>query len=275
MENPLLKSFLSNPVKYILGIVGTVVVLNFLGNSFAIVNPGERGLLINLGKLQDQVLDEGIHPIMPFVTSVKLVNVRIQQTTAESTARTKDLQQINTITSLNWKIEPAKVKQVFQEIGSQEDLVTKLITPIFEETIKSSVPTRTLETVLVQRDILANEVKTKIANRLAVYGIAVTDVAFVNLTTSEEFTKSTEARQVAEQEVRKAEFEVQKAKKTAEALVNKARGEAEAQRILERGLSPQILQKQAIEKWDGKLPTVMGGNQAVPFINISELSKKP
>jgi hypothetical protein len=34
-------------------------------------------------------------------------------------------------------------------------------------------------------------------------------------------------------------------------------------------LTPEILQQQAIEKWDGKFPTVMGGNSSLPLINIT------
>ncbi|WP_249064953.1 hypothetical protein [Argonema antarcticum] len=45
--------------------------------------------------------------------------------------------------------------------------------------------------------------------------------------------------------------------------------QAEAQRLLRENLTPQILQKHAIEKWDGKFPTVMSGNGALPFINVS------
>ncbi|MCL1469789.1 hypothetical protein LAY57_03770 [Argonema antarcticum A004/B2] len=39
--------------------------------------------------------------------------------------------------------------------------------------------------------------------------------------------------------------------------------------MLRENLTPQILQKHAIEKWDGKFPTVMSGNGALPFINVS------
>ena len=42
------------------------------------------------------------------------------------------------------------------------------------------------------------------------------------------------------------------------------------QRLLRRyGLNKELLEKQSIEKWDGKFPTVMGGNGAVALINIS------
>jgi len=60
-----------------------------------------------------------------------------------------------------------------------------------------------------------------------------------------------------------------KASKEAQGEINRAKGQAEAQRLLRENLTPQILQKHAIEKWDGHFPTVMSGNGALPFINVS------
>lgn len=43
---------------------------------FAIVNAGERGVLMEFGKVQDQILGEGIHVIVPVVNTVKKLSVR-------------------------------------------------------------------------------------------------------------------------------------------------------------------------------------------------------
>jgi hypothetical protein len=42
--------------------------------------------------------------------------------------------------------------------------------------------------------------------------------------------------------------------------INLAKGEAEAHRILQDSLSPEVLQNKAIERWDGKLPLFMDDN---------------
>lgn len=296
--NHFLGFFKSMPRKYYLwsiyalaAFVTLNIVSRLLSRTFLIVNPGERGLIMNLGKLQEEVLDEGVHITLPFISVVKIINVRVQKIDVESTARTKDLQRITTKLTLNWKIDPIKVRNVYQEIGTEKDVITKIITPAFDEIIKTSMPSRTLEQVLTEREQIKEEIKERIRKRLAPSGVLVTDVAFVNLSASDQFTKATEDRQVAEQqaisekivaeqEIKKAEFEVIKAKKEAEALVSKSRGEAEAlvnkakaeaeaQRLLQQSLTPQLLQKQAIDKWNGQYPTVMGGNNALPLISIS------
>jgi hypothetical protein len=89
---------------------------------------------------------------------------------------------------------------------------------------------------------------------------------------SPEFAKAIEAKQIAEQEAKRAEFEALKAEKQARAEINRAKGQAEAQRLQRETLTPTLLQKQAIEKWDGKFPLVMGGSGALPFINIDSQS---
>ena len=84
-----------------------------------------------------------------------------------------------------------------------------------------------------------------------------------------EATKAIEAKQIAEQEAKQAEFTVQKATQDAQAEINRAKGQAEAQRLQRQSLTPEILQQQAIEKWNGQFPTVMGGGGTLPLINIA------
>jgi hypothetical protein len=104
------------------------------------------------------------------------------------------------------------------------------------------------------------------------YGIVIKDVNIVNLTFSEEFSKSVERKMMAEQEAKQAEYLAEKANNEATALINTARGQKEAQALLTTSLTPMIIQKLAVEKWDGSLPKVMGSG-ATPFIDLKSLSK--
>lgn len=67
-----------------------------------------------------------------------------------------------------------------------------------------------------------------------------------------------------------AQAQVAVSKAQADALIEQARGQAEANRLLAQSIasSPEVVQLRAIEKWDGKLPTTTGG--AVPFIDINK-----
>ncbi len=252
------------------GITLTLLIgITLLKSSLATVNPGERGVVVKLGKVQDGILDEGTYPILPFITSVKKLSVRIQTTDIEAAAGTKDLQSITTKLTLNWYIEPSKVNKVYQEIGNEQEIVTRLITPAMNEVLKAATPKRTAEEILIKRAELKEEIDREIKKRLAAYGIHVNEVALVNVAFSPEFAKAIEAKQIAEQKAKQAEYEALKATQEAQAEVNRAKGQAEAQRLMRQTLTPELLQKQAIEKWNGQFPQVMSGNGTLPFINVS------
>lgn len=240
---------------------------------FTIVGPGERGVVMRLGQVQNRVLDEGIHPIMPIVTSVKNINVRIRKSDIQVPAGTKDLQIINVEMSLNWHISPDKANLVYQQIGSEEAIVDGIIKPAMTEILKAATPRKTAEEVLRQRDELKQSIDSDLKKRLLAYNLIVDDVSLVNVSFSEEFAKAIEAKQIAEQQAKQAEYVVQSAAREAEAQVNRAKGQAEAQRLIRQTITPELLQKQAIEKWDGKFPTVMGGQGALPLINVSPPGK--
>ncbi|TVP64683.1 MAG: prohibitin family protein [Nodularia sp. (in: Bacteria)] len=267
-------SNLDNRFNYGFYIAGGIVFL-FLAitiRPFAIVNAGERGVVMQFGKVQDKILDEGLHPIMPIVTSVKRLNVRVQQNTFKSDAASKDLQTITTELAVNWHIDPLRVNKIFQQVGDENLIINGIITPAVSEVLKAATAKKTAEEVITKRTELKEEIDNHLKNRLASYGIIIDDVSLVNFSFSPEFSRAIESKQIAEQEAKQAEFIAQKATQEAQADINRAKGQAEAQRLQRLTLTPDLLQKQAIEKWDGRFPTVMSGNGALPLININPTS---
>jgi prohibitin 1 len=264
----------SNPNLYTyLGGGVLLLFVAFMFKPFTIVNVGERGVIIRLGEVQDQILNEGFHFILPVFTSVKKMSVRVKKADVDTKVGTKDLQTLDLSTSINWHIEASKVNRVYQQIGDERQIRDTIITPAISEVLKASTPRRTAEEILKQRSDLKQDIERAIKPRLEKYGLQVDDVSLTKIGFSPEFTKSIEQKQIAEQDAKKAEYEALKASKQAEAEVNRARGTAEAQKLLRQSLNQDLLQKQAIEKWDGKFPTVMGGNGALPLINVTPPNK--
>ncbi|HEY9671146.1 MAG TPA: prohibitin family protein [Waterburya sp.] len=256
---------------YALYLTGGIVLLflAILFKPFAIVNAGERGVMMRLGKVQDTVLDEGVHPILPIITSVKRLSVRVQKNDFQSDAASKDLQKVTTDLAINWHVDPRRANRVYQQVGDETQIVNGIITPAVSEVLKAATAKKTAEEIITKRTELKDEIDKNLKTRLQAYGLLVDDVSLVNFSFSPEFSKAIESKQIAEQEAKQAEFVALKATKDAEAEVNRAKGQAEAQKLLRQTLTPELLQKQAIERWDGQFPTVMGGNGALPFINIS------
>lgn len=239
---------------------------------FVVVNAGERGVVMQFGKVQDRVLDEGIHSIMPIVTSVKRLSVRVQQNSFNADAASKDLQKVTTDLAINWHIDAAQVNKVYQRIGDEEQIVSRIITPAVSEVLKAATAKKTAEEIITRRTDLKAEIDNALKTRLVDYGVIVDDISLVDFAFSPEFNKAIERKQIAEQEAKQAEFVAVKASKEALAQVNRAKGQAEAQRLQRLTLTPTLLQQQAIEKWDGHFPTVMGGNGTLPLINIEPAS---
>jgi prohibitin 1 len=258
-------------------IIGAVVlfVSAVTFRPFAIVNAGERGVVMKFGKVQDRILDEGIHPILPVVTSVRTLSVRVQKNDIKAAASSKDLQDLVMDIAVNWHIDPLRVNQVFQRLGDEDQMISRIINPAVSEVVKAATAKKTAEEIITKRTEIKREIDDELKKRLNGYGIAVDDVSLVDISFSAEFVKAIEAKQIAEQSAKQAEFDALRAEKEAQAEVNRAKGKAEAQRLLRQNLSAEILQQQAIDKWDGKFPTVMGGSGAMPLININPDTIQP
>ncbi|MBD2071973.1 prohibitin family protein [Leptolyngbya sp. FACHB-671] len=239
-------------------VFATLIILVLLSSFFVIVNAGERGVLMRFGQVQPQVLDEGLHTIIPIVNTVQKLSVRVQNQEISAEASSKDLQEVYTDVALNWHIVPTEANVIFQEIGDRLAIVERIINPAVEEVLKAVMAKYTAEEIVTRRNEVKAEVDDLLTERLAAYHIAVDDISLVHVRFSNRFRDAVEAKQIAEQEAKRAEFVALKAKQEAEAQLNLAKGEAEAQRLLRENLTPEMLQRQAIAKWNGTLPLIVG-----------------
>ena len=237
-------------------------------NSFVIINPGEAGVLSILGKATDGALLEGVHFKPPLVSKVDIYDVTVQKFEVPAQSSTKDLQQLTASFAINFSLDPLQVVTIRRTQGTLQNIVSKIIAPQTQESFKVAAARRTVEEAITKREELKQDFDVALGDRLNKYGIIVLDTSVVDLTFSTEFSKAVEEKQIAEQRAQRAVYIAREAEQEAEATINRARGQAEAQRLLRETLTSELLQKQAIEKWDGKFPQVLGGNGAIPFINI-------
>lgn len=254
-------------------LVSALILLTaFVCCFFVVVNAGERGVLMQFGKVQPQILDEGIHPILPIAQTVQKLSVRVQKQEISAEASSKDLQEVFTDVALNWHIIPEHVNVIYQQIGDKLAIIDRIIDPAVEEVLKAVMAKYTAEEIITKRGNVKDEVDALLTARLSGYNISVDDISLVNVHFSQRFRDAVEAKQIAEQDAKRADFIVLKAIKEAEAKVNLARGEGEAQRILRDTLSPELLQKQAIDKWNGNLPLIFGESNT-KLLDLNRLIK--
>lgn len=254
-------------LRWIVGIV-IFLFLFFTLNPVVIIGAGHRGVVFNRATgVEERILGEGVHFRIPLVQSVIPMSVRVHKDDVQAEAASKDLQTVHTDIVINYHLSASKVNKIYQQIGDEQDIVDRILKPAVNEVVKAATARLTAEEILTKRPELKATIDTLLAKRLKTYNIVVDDVSIVNVSFSREFNAAIEAKQVAEQEAKRAQFVAQKAEQEAAAEVNRAKGSAEAQRLQQQTLTSELLQKQAIEKWDGKFPTYFGGG-VLPFINI-------
>jgi regulator of protease activity HflC (stomatin/prohibitin superfamily) len=249
-----------------------ILVLAIISNFFVIIHAGERGVLLKFGAVQQTILGEGLHSIIPIIYDVEKLSVRIQNQEVSAEASSKDLQDVHADVALNWHIIPREANLIYQEIGNAQAVIQKIISPAIEEVLKAVMARYTAEEIITKRGEVKAGVDQALTERLGAYHIGVDDISLVHVHFSERFSDAVEAKQVAEQEAKRAEFIALKAVKEAEATVNRARGEAEAQRLLKESLTPELLQRQAIQQWNGNLPLIVGG-EGTKLLDINQLLK--
>ncbi len=266
-----------------LGIIIALLVLLSL-NSVVIINPGQAGVLSILGKARDGALLEGIHFKAPFVSRVDIYDLTVQKFEVPAQSSTKDLQDLTARFAINFRLDATEVVEVRRKQGSLQNIVSKIIAPQTQESFKIAASRRTVEEAITQREVLKSDFDDALSKRLEKYGIIVLDTSVVDLDFSPEFAQAVEEKQIAEQRAQRAVYVAREAEQEALAEVNRAKGKAEAQRLLADTLKDQggklVLQKEAIEAWrqgGSQMPRVLisgkDGGQAPFLFNVNADSK--
>ncbi|OGQ24939.1 MAG: HflC protein, partial [Deltaproteobacteria bacterium RIFCSPHIGHO2_02_FULL_42_44] len=194
-----------------------------------------------------------------------------QKNEAKAEAASKDLQIISTVMATNYHLIPEAVDEVYQKIGlAFED---KVIQPAVQEVIKAVTAKYTAEELIAKRGEVKSAIRTELTDRLVTFNIKVVEVSVADFNFSRTFNDAIEAKQVAEQQVAKSRNELERIKVENEQKISQAKAEAEGLKIQRQEITESLLklreienQRKAIEKWDGKLPSVTGG--AMPFIQV-------
>lgn len=259
----------------ILGIV--VAAILFIGlNSFVIVNPGQAGVISILGKARDGALLEGLHFKPPLVSAVDVYDVTVQKFEVPAQSSTKDLQDLTASFAINFRLDPTQVVQIRRTQGTLQNLVSKIIAPQTQESFKIAAARRTVEEAITKRDELKQDFDMALSDRLEKYAVIVLDTSVIDLSFSKEFSQAVEEKQIAEQRAQRAVYVAQEASQVAQADINRAKGRAEAQRLLAETLKAEggelVLLKEAIEAWregGAQMPNVLvtnGESGGVPFL---------
>jgi prohibitin 2 len=256
-----------------------IIIVILVAESVAIVQAGNRGVVLYLGAVEDRVLSEGLHLIIPFAEQVVQMEVRTQKFQAEASAASKDLQEVQTVIALNYRIDPQQANKIYQLLGV--NYADRVIAPTIQESVKASVAKFNAEELITKRETAKSVIAEAIRNTLASNNIVTQNVFITDFKFSQSFADQIEQKVVAfqkfltEQNNLKtvqviANQNVVQAEAAARANVAKADGEAQAINIITQQLrsSPEYLQWQAINRWNGQLPYALGSGGGVPFFQL-------
>lgn len=248
--------------------VAIVAAVILLASSFTIVQAGHTGVVVTLGKVNEGVLQEGIHAKVPFIQQVVKIDNRIVKLEVETEAFSKDLQTVTTTLAINYRVDTAKSYSIYKNIGANYETV--LVTPAVNEVLKAITAQYTAEESVTNRVLISEGLVEGLNEKLNNIGLYVTDVNIINFDFSEAFIAAIEEKQVAQQQLLKAETEKQtaitNAQAEAETIRIKAEAEAQANEIIRKSLSDEVIEYNKVEKWNGELPQVTGG--AGTFVNL-------
>lgn len=261
--------------KIVAGSLCVVAVVILLLTSFYNVDTGQVGIVKRFGKVI-AIKEEGLNFKAPLIDKVYKMNVR-EQTLKFSyegdnndapaiSASTKDMQTVLvSVTVSDIVSDPMKLYRAFT--GNH---VRSMMVPRVKDAVQSQVARYTIEEFIAKRDQLSKDIYNDLENTFAGYGVTLTNVSIIDHDFSDDYEKAVEAKKIAEQQVEEERQKQQKLiveqenkVKLAELEVEKKKLEAEANKIVTDSLSKEILQKQMIEKWDGKLPYVTGGSDTI------------
>lgn len=268
------------PVKLrgLTGVIITVIIVGIIAmGSFTQVEFGHVGLYKTFGKLNSEVLSPGIHFKIPFIQSVIQVNTQVTKAETDTTASSKDLQPVSTHVAVNYSVNKESAYNLMNNIGGAFDTI--IINPAVQEIVKEVTARYQAEDLIAKRDVVAGEISELLTARLAKYDLIVNEINIVDFKFSDAFNQSIEAKQVAQQQALKASNDLKRIEIEAKQKIAQAQAEAESLKLKKQEVTPELIelkqievQEKALEKWDGKLPTVTGG--ATPFIDIQSLTNK-
>jgi regulator of protease activity HflC (stomatin/prohibitin superfamily) len=255
-------------VKWVASAIVVVILVAWL-NPFVTVDPGERGVVIRLGAVEDRILGEGLHFRIPIVEKVMAIDVKTHKIEVVAPSYSKDLQNVDTKIALNYHLDPLNVNRLIQTIGI--DYESRIISPAIQESVKAATANFTAAELVSERPKVKEEIKASLVSRLHPSFITVDDFSIVDFEFAESFERAIDEKQIAEQNALKAQNDLRRIEIEAAQRIAQAKAEAEAIRIQTEALqqNQNLVRLEAVKKWNGQLPTVMLGNSA-PFVDVGK-----
>jgi regulator of protease activity HflC (stomatin/prohibitin superfamily) len=215
--------------KFTLLVVIAGILLGILATGLgciASVDTGHVGIVRTFGKVEDFTFDSGMHFKAPWNSVVQMDN-RVQKTTIELPCFSSDIQEVNTVYTVNYQISKTNAQNLYRDVGT--GYLETVVNPTIQETVKTVIARYTAEDLIAKRAEVAVEIEELLTTNLQKYNIDVASTAIENMDFTDSFTAAVEAKAVAAQNKLQAQIEQDKLTMEATQAAERAKVEAAAQ----------------------------------------------
>jgi regulator of protease activity HflC (stomatin/prohibitin superfamily) len=245
-------------------VTGLLAVLSL---AVVVIPAGHVGVVRTFGRVNPGELYPGLSVVVPFVNTVELVDTRVLGHHFENIeAASREYQAVILTGTVNTHVNADTASELVQNVG--QDYEEKILVPAFSDIVKEIVPEYAIGDVLAKRDEIRTKTKNLLGQNLLRYGITIDDIYLANVAFSPEYVKAVEEKQVAQQRVLteqqilaqrqiQAQQVVVVAKGEADATVERAHGQAEANRQLNASLTDRVIQYAFVQRLSDKITVAL------------------
>ena len=261
------KAFVSKAKKIVVLSIAAIFTLIVLLQSFYTVKSTEKVIVSTFGKMDDNVVGDGLHMKIPFIQSIKRVNIQQKKFDGKEQSYTKDVQTSDVEYTINYDLVRENVTKLMKNIG--DDYHNRIVVPFIRSSMKQSFGNFAATEIVENRDVVRREIEQQLRNTLDSLYFMNVQFQITNIDFDDDFEKAIKDKQVAEQNALKAKNVTIQVEEQAKQTRIKAEADAEAMRIKANALesNPKLVNYEAVQKWDGKMPVYMMG-ESVPFVNL-------
>lgn len=238
-----------------------VVMAGFLSGC-VIIRPGEVGVRRTMGKLQNKVLDEGVHGVNPFATTVIRKPIRTVNLEMELNLPSKEGLNIKSGISILYRVNKQSVPTLIKNLGNGYEQIIQSVFRSASADICAQYMAKDMHSG--KRADIEREIATTMAKILDPQGITIESVLLKTIQLPPGLYNSIESRLEAEQEAMRMQYIIDLERREAERKVIEAQGNRDAQKILSEGLTKEILELRRIE---AMLKLSESPNAKVVFLN--------
>lgn len=272
--------------KFYTGVAGLALAVALgIGGAFVFtekVDDGYVSVVSTASEGATEVLDAGWHLIGLFdrTTEYPIRKTVVEQSVAVATS---DNKRIDMPYTYEYRVDPEKVINIFKVYGRKniETVQDSFLKTRINNAIKKVVGEYNVLDIRGGKSTEASGEILEIASKeLKDQGFIIENVSLGIPEVDKQTQAAIDAQTQAEQQTQLKKTEQQnatidaetakiQAQAAAEQKLIKAKGEAEANRILDESVTDKLLQKEYIEKWDGKESLVKGSNGSA-ILNIPQ-----